>query len=302
MRQHNVIPTHVQCPGPEVQGQRPFPCGSHMKLKRVKDRKDGLTWRCRQTHRYHLDDKPYVCKDVKLSIRNGTWIQDSNLTPGIILELVYLWSQGMPLTHIEHELMVSHKTVIEWSAYLRDICQYKVMEASCKIGGPGIHVEIDESKFGKRKYYKGKRVLGQWIFGGRETEDKTKVFMVPVKNRKARTLVPLIVRWIELGSIIHSDCWRAYSRLKKLGYQHVTVNHSKHFVDPDTNACTNRIESDWRQAKATIPRYGIKRGLHSGYLAEFMWKRKNTGKDLFLELLSDVTDAFGKGHFTCINT
>ena len=74
----------------------------------------------------------------------------------------------------EHELKLSHRTVIEWSAYLRDVCNYTVLEESEQIG-EGVHVEIDESKFGKRKYYRGHRVKGQWIFGGRETKDKSKV-------------------------------------------------------------------------------------------------------------------------------
>ena len=32
-----------------------------------------------------------------------------------------------------------------------------------KIGGPGHIVEIDESKFGKRKYHRRRRVVGKWL-------------------------------------------------------------------------------------------------------------------------------------------
>ena len=45
-------------------------------------------------------------------------------------------------------------------------------------------MEIDESKFGKSKYYSGHKVEGQWVFEGREKYDKTKIFMVPVHNHK----------------------------------------------------------------------------------------------------------------------
>ena len=59
-----------------------------------------------------------------------------------------------------------------------------------------------------------------------------------------------------------------------MGYKHVTVNHSKEFINPKNDACTNRIESDWRHAKVPMPRYGVHKGLHLGYLAEFMWMKK----------------------------
>lgn len=40
-----------------------------------------------------------------------------------------------------------------------------------KIGGEGKIMEIDESKFGKRKYSVGRIAEGQWVFDGicRET-------------------------------------------------------------------------------------------------------------------------------------
>ena len=36
-------------------------------------------------------------------------------------------------------------------------------------GGPGKVVEIDKSKFGKRKYHPGRSVDGHWAFGGEAT-------------------------------------------------------------------------------------------------------------------------------------
>ena len=39
------------------------------------------------------------------------------------------------------------------------------MRRSKKIGGKDVVVEIDESKFGKRKYIVGHRVTWGWVFG-----------------------------------------------------------------------------------------------------------------------------------------
>ena len=40
-----------------------------------------------------------------------------------------------------------------------------VFKRSRKIGGVGKAVEIDESKFGHRKYHVGRLIKGQWVFG-----------------------------------------------------------------------------------------------------------------------------------------
>lgn len=79
-------------------------------------------------------------------------------------------------------------TDVDWASFCREVCEVTVMNESERIGGPGIVVEIDESKFAKRKYNVGHRVTGGWVFGGREKDNKKKVFMVPVENRTADTL------------------------------------------------------------------------------------------------------------------
>ena len=142
--------------------------------------------------------------------------------------MAYLWSQAFSLNEIIHELKISNKTAIEWCTFFRECCINRIIDNSTPIGGNGIEVEIDESKFGKQKYYRGHHVEGQWVFGGREKYDKRKIFMIPVTNRKQKTLLPLIKKWIKPGSIIHSDFWKGYCNLNKMGYTHVTVNHSKY--------------------------------------------------------------------------
>ena len=56
------------------------------------------------------------------------------------------------------------------------------------------------------------------------------------------------------GTIVISDCWKAYSRLQDEGWQHYQVNHSIQFVDPSNPMVhTNSIEGTWRLAKLSIP-------------------------------------------------
>ena len=130
--------------------------------------------------------------------------------------------------------------------------------------------------------------------GGHEKYNKKKVFMIPIINRKQCTLLPLIKKRIKVGSIIHSDCWKAYCRLPSLGYTHVTVTHSKEFFNEDNAACTNGIESDWRHAKVSMPCYGVHRGMHGAYLAEFMWS------DKFIQLIEDINSTYNKNFFSVL--
>ena len=55
------------------------------------------------------------------------------------------------------------------------------------------------------------------------------------------------------GSIIHSDCWKAYNGL---GDQFVykTVNHSKTFKDPLSGVHTSAIEGNWSSLKQFVPK------------------------------------------------
>ena len=85
--------------------------------------------------------------------------------------------------------------------------EHIVLCISEPMGGPGVEVEINESKFGKRKCRRGWQVEGRWVFRCKEKNDKSKTFMVPEDNRKKKALIPTIQKYIKPGSIIHSDCW-----------------------------------------------------------------------------------------------
>jgi len=134
------------------------------------------------------------------------------------------------------------------------------MFSSEKLGGPGKIVEIDESKFGRRKYHRGHHVDGQWVFGG-IGRGSGRVFFSAVEKRDTATLLQVIKSWILPGTTIISDCWKAYDCLESEGFVHLTVNHSINFVDPVTGAHTNSIESTWRHLKYFCPEYSRKKKL-----------------------------------------
>lgn len=158
-----------------------------------------------------------------------------------------------------------------------------------KIGGVGKIVEIDESKFTKHKYHVGHRVRGDWVFGGVERESN-KCFLKVVPDRSAETLTKVLTDHVLPGTTVYSDCWRAYSKLGEEGYNHLTVNHSLHFKDPETGVHTNTIEGLWQKVKYDphIPKFGLRDGMLDGYLSVFMWLRKNAGKDYYMQFIKDA--------------
>ena len=52
----------------------------------------------------------------------------------------------------------------------------------------------------------------------------------------------------------NSDGWSAYKRIGELPerYIHMVVNHSENFVDPESSATTNHVESEWQYFKWRI--------------------------------------------------
>jgi len=174
---------------------------------------------------------------------------------------------------IAKSLKVTDHTAVDWYNFLRDICAQYFVDHPTVIGGPGTEVEIDESKFGRRKYNRGRIVDGHWVFGIMERLTG-ECFLVEVEHRDAATLLPLIQQYIRPGSVVYSDEWSAYNQLATVaGCNHQTVNHSLHFVDPNTGAHTQGVESMWSCCKRMLREERTMHSrLHDTYLPEFMWR------------------------------
>ena len=163
----------------------------------------------------------------KLSIREGSWFSKSNLLLEQIVKLTYYWVYKCPADFVNRELRIgSEHTLVDWCYFEREVCVEIIQRDSEQIGVDGKEAEIDESKFGKRKYHRGKRVDGVWVFGGIERQSKKCFFFQIVEDRSAQKLIQIIQKYIKPGTVILPDCWKAYSSLKDEGYTYLTVNHS----------------------------------------------------------------------------
>ena len=264
-------------------------CGDKMIMKQQDDVSDGYKWRCQK--------RGTPGHSNNLSIRHGSWFALAKLTLEELVEFSYHWVRGKSQLAIQFELGLSSNTSVDWSSFSREVCEetmFKLSEGT-KIGGKEKIVEIDESKFAKRKYHVGHEVKSGWVFGGVERDSEgRKCFLRVVPDRSATTLITIIEEQVAEGTTIYSDCWKAYSRLGEKGYNHMTVNHTYNFKDPETGVHTNTIEGLWQKVKHNpyMPQFGVREDHLKSYLGVFMWLCRKKGMDYFREFMKDASKVY----------
>lgn len=218
----------------------------------------------------------------KQSCFAGTFLSQMKIPILKELFMTVIWLALRPPIHslLMRELELSGRTIVKWLSFNRMVAMRWQDNFTNKIGGPGKIVEIDETKIGKRKYNVGRVIEGQWVFGGVErSNDKTtgtvsRFFVEAIPKRTVTELLKIIERRIVPGTTIVTDMWRSYKCLKKRGFNHLSVNHSQNFVNPENpTAHTQTVERMWRDLRSSIPRYGRKKADFPSYLAEFTFKR-----------------------------
>ena len=228
----------------------------------------------------------------RISIRSGSFLSCSTISLRSWVEVLYRWSKNDCITRILEDIVISKPTLIKIFKEIRaKITRYYEINPF-KLGGPNKTCQIDESLFcHKPKYHRGRASNSQiWVFGIVDTSFvPVKCFLKVVPDRKSSTLIPIINDICLPGTIIFSDEWASYQNIDKNLYLHDTVNHTLHFVDPESGVHTQNIESLWSSIKR---KFKYMKGIHKSqlqsYLDEFMW-RNNSTNDVFerlIELLS----------------
>ncbi|KAI5646989.1 ISXO2-like transposase domain-containing protein [Phthorimaea operculella] len=234
---------------------------------------------------------------------HGTWFENAKIDIKHIYYLMYCfshrWSQDMVVHEDpyrnEREECLSRTTIIDWYSYGREVVvifQLDQQQKRGKIGGEGKIVQVDESKFGKRKYNRGRRLEGHWVLGLIEDgSEDLRLEVCPENIRSADVLVPLIQKHVEEGTTIHTDYWRAYDCLGDYGYIHKKVNHS----DPDNpfvaNNGTHTQRTQWRVVKRFFYKDNFNHpGDFAELIVEYVWRRHiiKYKKDPFVELIKAI--------------
>lgn len=118
------------------------------------------------------------------------------------------------------------------------------------------------------------------FWGMEKDKDKGKIFIVPVPACDSWSLLTVVNDWILPGSVIISNCWKAYDCLRLEEFVQQTAVQSKTFVHPQNNSGQQNFDGKADDAGANsgselqMPRFGTRRSHHLGDLAEFMFKRR----------------------------
>ena len=252
--------------------------------------KEGYIWRC------------LACKKEK-SIKADSFFSGSNLTCRIIVCVINYFCADLQVTQT-HKLLkphISEKSIIQWYAFCRDVCSSYLLDNPIRIGGPGLTVEVDETKLcGRRKYGRG-RLVGvdddDWLVGLIDRTTKRGVYEI-FQQRTIATLIPFIQRVVVPGTHINSDGWAAYGQVVNHGYTHSTVIHERDFVDPIDGTHTNGIEGHWGNLKQRFKRmHGTDLHNRPNHVDEALYRHNRglglaKGESIFLRFINDLRSVY----------
>lgn len=100
-------------------------------------------------------------------------LESSKIIPEKAVLLMYAFVMDMPYDLAIRETSLysettSRETISDWYSYCQEVCVISLdtkYRNEGKFGGPGEIIEVDEIKFGRRKYNCGRYIEGKWIIG-----------------------------------------------------------------------------------------------------------------------------------------
>ena len=205
--------------------------------------------------------------------------------------ILHWFLRGLPVVAIAQETRVHRQRILRALTYVRNSFQKGTLDI---FSGT---VEVDETYIGGQWKNKRHSAKAGGSKRGRGTS-KTPVFGILCRGGKvwaqvvpdveAKTLIPLISRWVELGSTVCSDTWKSYTGVAANGYVHRMVKHNEGEYSDGKGNHINDLEGFWGYLKRRLSaKGGIRKERLPLYLAEYVWKynHRNDSIDLQKKLI-----------------
>lgn len=201
---------------------------------------------------------------------------------------------GVAAKELERQLGVTYKCAFRMAHRIRQLMSATHEELE------GV-VQIDEVFVGGAAKNRSSKVRAWRKIEGTRDDNKIKilgmlandrtVYAMRIDKLSEKEILPLIVEHVKPGSVIVTDAAGHYDTLSKLGYTHISVNHSKDewFKNGYHN---NSIEGFWSQLKRTVK--GTHIHISDKYAhkyigeCEFRYKHRNEPAGMFDAMLNKL--------------
>lgn len=267
----DLLKKEFRCPG----------CTNYCNLNKYKKNTDCYGWRCQVRS----------CSKFKeyFSIRSGSFFEGFNSSLKNILLVLIKYASRQPIYSINSSSALGKRTI---SKIIKKIINMIPAPdfSNAKLGGPGSIVQVDETMLNyKCKSHRGRSPANRSdALSIVECRDSIiKCFATIIPDKKASTIIPILVDQIAHGSTIYTDEHRSYSQLSGLGYNHRSVCHKYEFINSTTGVNTQAIESFHNELKLAVKRRkGVITSARPVFLNEFVFYFNN--KNRYLESLLNL--------------
>jgi len=242
------------------------------------------------TNHSKLSKKPiYSCNRCGTHVhpRVGTIFERSRTPLTSWFYAIFLMSAtrcGISAKQLQRELGVTYKTAWRMFREIRTLYQ----DLPHSMSG---EVEVDETYIGGRKPGKRGRGAGgkSIVFGLAQRKGDVSATVTP--DIKGDTLYPIVKEHVIPDSMVYTDEYRIYDRLKGHGYNHKRVHYaSKIWVLGDAH--TNTIEGFWSVLKRGINGvyHAVSQKHLQSYVNEYMFRynHRKDEKPMFLTVLEKI--------------
>lgn len=188
----------------------------------------------------------------QVSPLKGTAFYRSNMSLTAYFYAILLFSNcasGVRSSFLRRQLGIHPKSAHRLCNRIR--LHMATYERPPKLGGPGKLVEVDEVLL-RHALCPGKSQHQPTIVMGMACQGK--VITGIVADRKRQSLHANILKFVETGSTIVTDDWCAYKGLERLGFKHISVNHSRGFLN-EHGFSTCEIDSYWATLRRAMRGY-----------------------------------------------